>query len=57
MGHSPAAVSEIATGPKFDWIVIDAAWTVVGPKVLALRATARSETIALVRLPGQLGTH
>jgi len=48
------AVSEIATGLGFDWIVIDAAH---GPldwaEVLEhIRATARSETVALVRLPG-----
>ena len=49
-----AAVSEIAAGLGFDWIVIDAAhghldWA----KVLEhIRATARSETVALVRLAG-----
>ncbi len=48
------AVSEIATGLGFDWIVIDAAsghfdWTEV---LEHIRATARSETVALVRLPG-----
>jgi 2-keto-3-deoxy-L-rhamnonate aldolase RhmA len=49
-----AAVSEIATGLGFDWIVIDAArghfdWAQV---LEHIRATARSETVALVRLPG-----
>ncbi len=49
-----AAVSEIATGLGFDWIVIDAArghvdWAEV---LEHIRATARSETVALVRLPG-----
>jgi len=47
-----AAVSEIATGLGFDWIVIDAAhghldWAEV---LEHIRATARSETVALVRL-------
>jgi 2-keto-3-deoxy-L-rhamnonate aldolase RhmA len=49
-----AAVSEIATGLGFDWIVIDAArghvdWAEI---LEHIRATARSETVALVRLPG-----
>ena len=48
------AVSEIATGLGFDWIVIDAAsghfdWAEV---LEHIRATARSETVALVRLAG-----
>ncbi len=48
------AVSEIATGLGFDWIVIDAAnghldWAEV---LEHIRATARSETVALVRLSG-----
>jgi 2-keto-3-deoxy-L-rhamnonate aldolase RhmA len=49
-----AAVSEIAAGLGFDWIVIDAArghldWAEVYDHI---RATARSQTVALVRLPG-----
>ncbi|MGH9543663.1 MAG: aldolase/citrate lyase family protein [Terriglobales bacterium] len=49
-----AAVSDIAAGLGFDWIVIDAAhghldWAEV---LEHIRATARSETVALVRLPG-----
>jgi 2-dehydro-3-deoxyglucarate aldolase len=49
-----AAVSEIATGLGFDWIVIDAArghvdWAEV---LEHIRATVRSQTVALVRLPG-----
>jgi len=48
------AISEIATGLGFDWIVIDAAsghfdWAEV---LEHIRATARSETVALVRLAG-----
>jgi 2-keto-3-deoxy-L-rhamnonate aldolase RhmA len=49
-----AAVSEIAAGLGFDWIVIDAAhgyldWAEV---LEHIRATARSYTVALVRLAG-----
>jgi 4-hydroxy-2-oxoheptanedioate aldolase len=49
-----AAVSDIAAGLGFDWIVIDAArghldWAEVHDHILA---TARSQTVALVRLPG-----
>jgi 2-keto-3-deoxy-L-rhamnonate aldolase RhmA len=49
-----AAVSEIAVGLGFDWIVIDAAhghldWAEIHEHI---SATARSETVALVRLPG-----
>jgi 2-keto-3-deoxy-L-rhamnonate aldolase RhmA len=49
-----AAVSDIAAGLGFDWIVVDAArgnldWAEVHNHILA---TARSETIALVRPPG-----
>jgi 2-keto-3-deoxy-L-rhamnonate aldolase RhmA len=49
-----AAVSEIATGLGFDWIVIDAVhghldWAEV---LEHIRATVRSETVALVRMPG-----
>jgi len=48
-----AAIAEIATGLRFDWIGIDAAngtldWQQVHEHV---RATARSETVCLVRLP------
>lgn len=47
-----AAVSDIAAGLGFDWIVIDAAhghldWAEV---LEHIRATARSETVAMVRL-------
>lgn len=49
-----AAVSDIAAGLGFDWIVIDAArghldWADV---LEHIRATARSETVALMRLAG-----
>jgi 2-keto-3-deoxy-L-rhamnonate aldolase RhmA len=52
-----AAVSDIATGLGFDWIGIDAAHTALDwQQVLDhIRAAARSETIALVRIAGSNG--
>src|SRR5438105_11537455 len=52
IGLDAPAVTEIAVGLNLDWVVIDAEHGLLDWKEIAehLRATARSETVALVRV-------